>query len=399
MKTSSAIAFLLTATTAWAAEPPKPATPVPIPAPVIKTLQGQLDGAQIAGVDIEKQGGEKTYEFQIVKNGRSSGMSIAEDGRLLSKQVTFDETPPAVQRKITEHIGKATLIGIGKMLEKGDDRYEVGLSLEGKERSLTINSKGWLVGKEVFLEETPAPVQKTIRDQVGKGELLGIDETPEEDDIAFEVEANVNGKTRNFTVGRDGAMLNSEIDFATLPAAVQKAANANRGQNTIGPVNAQFSGSEVTYEIEMISEATKRTVTFDPAGDLISIEVGLTETPPAIQKAILGHLRGGEIENIEKVVEGGAVSYEVEIGGNRTGDFTVDQNGVVVKERVNFALINAAAQLEIKKIVGPGFVLRVDQTLAPGGNAATSYIVHSRKDYQDLDFRLALDGKYLGMDD
>src|SRR5580704_6403700 len=159
MKTSSVIALLLSAATAWAAAPQTSATPVPIPAPVIKTLQGQLEGAQIANVNIEKQGGEKTYEFQIVKNGQSRGLSIAEDGRLLSKQVTFDETPPAVQRKITEHIGKAKLIGIGQMLEKGDDRYEVGLNLDGKERSLTINSQGWLVGKEVFLEETPVPVQ------------------------------------------------------------------------------------------------------------------------------------------------------------------------------------------------------------------------------------------------
>ncbi len=382
------------------ADQPKADEGLQIPPAVLQTLKSRINGGKVTSVNVDEDDGEKSFDFQIIaKDGTSQGITIAEDGHIVSVQVTLEQTPPLVQQKIRQQLGKSKLLGISMTTEKGAQSYEVGMKLDDKEHTITIESDGTISSREVFLDETPSSVQKTIREQVGKNELLGIDEVPEEDDIAFSVEVDVKGTTRSFTVGRDGALLESEIEFSALPAAVQNAANANRGKNEIQGAVARFDNDQASYEIELSSPDGARTLTFQPSGALTSLEIPFAEAPPVIQKAITAHLGGGTLESIEKIVEGGAASYEVEIGGAHKAEFTLEPDGSMPSRRVFPGAVPAPVQAAAKKIIGAGFILRIDQSLGETLYGVLPYTVHGRRDYHDFDFLLGPDGTYLGMDE
>ncbi|HEY2342398.1 MAG TPA: hypothetical protein VGH90_05175 [Chthoniobacteraceae bacterium] len=393
----SFLAVSLSLAVCLGADQPKAEPELQIPAAVLATVKAQLNGGTVTYVNVEEENGKKSFDFQIAKDGKTHGITVAEDGRLLSRQIALEEAPTVVQQKIKQQLGKATLLGIGLATEKGAQSYEVGMKLDGRERSLTISSDGVISSREVFLEETPPAVQKTIREHVGKGELIGIDEVPEEDDIAFDVDVNINGKPVKFTVGRDGALLETQIEFAGLPSVVQKAVNANRGSSEVKNVEARFDGNRVSYEVDLASPAGAHTYTFLPGGALSSLDIPLAEAPEAVQKTIAARLGGGTVDSVEKVIEGKNVIFEVEVGGGAKGEVALGADGSLLSQRVFLGALPLLVQASARKIVGDGFILRVDQSLSEKIDGVFPYTVHARKDYKDFDFLLGPDGKYLGL--
>ena len=75
---------------------------------------------------------------------------------------------------------------------------------------------------ERALERLPTAVQKTIRAQVGDGKLRAIDQDDEDGRVSYDVEMVRQGKTRGFTVGEDGNLVDTEVFLDELPAAVQQ---------------------------------------------------------------------------------------------------------------------------------------------------------------------------------
>jgi len=83
----------------------------------------------------------------------------------------------------------------------------------------------------------------------------------------------------------------------------------------------------------------------------------LKDLPLAVQKTVQDTLKGGEIKNIAKEVEGGVTQYEVEsILHGKHRDFNVDAKGalIVVEEEVPIDAFPALAKAAVLKKVGTG---------------------------------------------
>ena len=82
------------------------------------------------------------------------------------------------------------------------------MTKDGEERELSLAQDGKLLSEEVTLAEVPKPVQKTIHNRVGKGQIYRIDKCfGEKNEVTFEVMARKEGKRLDFTVGPHGRFL------------------------------------------------------------------------------------------------------------------------------------------------------------------------------------------------
>jgi hypothetical protein len=65
---------------------------------------------------------------------------------------------------------------------------------------------------QVFLGETPPPVQKTIRAHAAGGKIISIDKTfgDKPGEFTFEVEARKDGKDLDFSVNSKGGFMGAE---------------------------------------------------------------------------------------------------------------------------------------------------------------------------------------------
>ena len=73
---------------------------------------------------------------------------------------------------------------------------------------------------ERLLSRQPVPVQNAIRAQLGDGQLRAINQDENDGEVVYDVEMVRNGKTRNFSVGAEGELLDVEVFMEELPAAV-----------------------------------------------------------------------------------------------------------------------------------------------------------------------------------
>ena len=137
------------------------------------------------------------------------------------------------------------------------------------------------------LGQLPANVQKTIREQLGGAKLAGIERNSEDGEITFTVSATKGDTEREFTVGEDGTLLSLEIALEDAPPVVQKAIKAQVGQGGLDSVSKQFDDNEINYEVQMTrKDGAERSFTVALDGKLISLQLSLEETPPAIRKTI-----------------------------------------------------------------------------------------------------------------
>src|SRR6267143_4315899 len=75
------------------------------------------------------------------------------------------------------------------------------------------------------VEDLPAAVQKTVKEQTQNAKLVGLSKEKEGDKTEYELETMVNGKSRDLMIDSDGAILTVEDEVAldSIPTAAQKA--------------------------------------------------------------------------------------------------------------------------------------------------------------------------------
>src|SRR5262249_49880228 len=105
----------------------------------------------------------------------------------------------------------------------------------------------------------------------------------------------------------------------------------------------------------------------DESGALLEEEVFLTELPSIVQRAIQAHSAGATLDEIDRSVNDGETSYVVQIERNGASrDFTVDGNGVLLRERVFIGELTPAVRLTIQKEAGNGTVGDIDRATEEG---------------------------------
>lgn len=308
-----------------------------VPPPVRKTIRAHLGGATLEGIDKNTDDGEVTYDVSIVRAGKERGFTVDSDGEMVDEQVFLDELPAAVQQGVRSHLGVSTLDEIDKSEEDGNVTYDVEITRHGQSCDFTLDDQGRLVNEEVLLMDLPAKVQQTIQKQLGAGALNEIDKSNEDGEVSYSVEMTAGDKTRSFTVGATGDLVDVEMFMTELPAAVQAAIQKETSGGAPEEIRKCFDEDEVSYDVDLPGDKAC-TLSFDEDGSLFARdeEVELAATPEPVQRQIAALAAGGKVLGVSKVTEDGEVSYDAGIadaGGEKT--VSIDSNGNLVKDDSN----------------------------------------------------------------
>jgi uncharacterized membrane protein YkoI len=260
--------------------------------------------------------------------------------------------------------------------------------------NVTMAAPGW----ERMLSRQPAPVQKTIRAQLGDGRLRTIDKDDDDGDITYDVEIVRQGKTRSFIVSDDGELLSVEVFLEELPPTIQQAIKTRVGSATLSEIDKSDSDGEISYDVEIIASNKSRTFTVDGAGKLTDEEVFLAELPPDIQKAIHKETGAGTLDEITRSFDSGQVLYDVDIIENgKTNTLTFDHQGALLSKQAEIALsaVPAAAQKQIQTLSANGKLISIAKVTE---NDAVSFDVDIRQNGKVKSYSMDTDGKLLSSD-
>ena len=222
---------------------------------------------------------------------------------------------------------------------------------------------------ERLLSRQPVPVQNAIRTQLGDGQLRAINQDENDGGIVYDVEMVRNGRTRSFSVGAEGELLDVEVFLAELPAAAQQAIRTKVGTATLGEIDKSIDDGEASYEVEMISAGKSRTFTVDSGGKLVDEEIVLAELPESLQKAIQKEIAGGKIEQITRTFDAGDTLYDVDVSLNgKTRTLTFDPAGALLstEEEMALAEVPAAVKTQIQTLANGGRVIGVSKVTEGG---------------------------------
>jgi len=215
-----------------------------LPEAVQKAIKDYSKGETLEHVERETKNGQTVYEAEFKRQGLNRRVMFAADGTLLPDQgvvnrtenalgrepaITFSELPVAVQKTVKEQQAGRDIAKIEKEMRDGKTVYNVELKDKGAnshiyvatDGSMVVNSEGRNVGQRVrekvgldrdreasmTLEQTPAAVQKTIREHCDVGTLKPIKRELRNGRMQYDVEFEKDGKNLRMTVGEDGTVL------------------------------------------------------------------------------------------------------------------------------------------------------------------------------------------------
>src|SRR5438132_12620294 len=89
------------------------------------------------------------------------------------KKVTLKDLPPSVQKTVESNLNGAEIKNINKETEKGITQFEVETIANGKHRDFDVDTKGTLlvVEEEISIDSIPAAAKAAILKKVGGGKL------------------------------------------------------------------------------------------------------------------------------------------------------------------------------------------------------------------------------------
>lgn len=197
-----------------------------------------------------------------------AGLTAAEQ----SQSVKLEDVGASAQKTILAQVGDGKLGDINKVTEDGETRYDVEFAKRRVERSFSVAPDGRLISCQVFMKELPESVRKTIRGQLGEGKLGDIDKVFEEGKFTYDVEMTRNGVERSFTIAADGKLLDQQVFMAETPEAVQKAIRAQVESGTVTRIDKNTEDEETAYDVEAQKGGKKVSFSVDPNGKLIDAE-------------------------------------------------------------------------------------------------------------------------------
>ncbi len=247
-------------------------------------------------------------------------------------KVKLSDLPPPAQKTIQAQLKGAKLGEITKSIEDAQVFYDVEMTTKGKTRSFTVSEEGVLVALQVFLPETPRPVQQAIRAQVGKQKLGDIFKYTEDGETTYEVEMGKAERTRSFTLSQEGKLLEMEMFIEETPAIIQKAIEKELRGGTLEQIQKTFEDDEVNYDVDLTRNGKSFSLTFDSNGALVyqAEPIRLSEAPEAVQKTLKLQLADAKLARLEKTTEDGDITYEAElVKAGRRRSLSIRPNGQI----------------------------------------------------------------------
>lgn len=247
--------------------------------------------------------------------------------------VQLSDTPAAVQKAIQAQVGDGKMGDITKCTDDNDLVFDVDLTAkDGAERDFTVAQDGTLLSKEVTLAETPDAAQKTVQSELSGGTLESIDKNLADADVSYDVEGTgKDGKEKDFTVADDGTVLSREVTLAKTPDAIQKAIAAQLNGGKVTSIDENFDEDGTNFDVGFTTPGgTKTSFNMTANGTLASKQVEISEVPRKARDTIMNQIGDGTVLRIDKsyVKQGNFFPYEVEGRKNgKTYDFSVAPRG------------------------------------------------------------------------
>ena len=231
-----------------------------LPAAVQKTVKEQQGGREVADIDKEMWNGKEVYEVEFKEKGPNSRIYVASDGSIVvdkdkdkdrdkpnvsinananTKRSAYlgtqlSEAPAAVQATVKRTVSNAVIEDVDRETRDGRVVYDVEIKQDGLNRHLKIGEDGALISdsnnsresrsigervretvglgrdrrdENLTLDQVPASVQKTIRENCDVGALKPIKRETRDGRVQYDVEYQKEGKNLRMTVGEDGAVV------------------------------------------------------------------------------------------------------------------------------------------------------------------------------------------------
>ena len=120
----------------------------------------------------------------------SVGGAAQNKSTTVPKKLGLKDLPPAVQKTVQGELQGAEIRNIGREREDGVEQYEIETILNGKHRDFNVDVKGVLlvVEEETNIDSIPAPAKATILKKVGTGKLGMVESVKknQEKDLLYE---------------------------------------------------------------------------------------------------------------------------------------------------------------------------------------------------------------------
>jgi len=129
------------------------------------------------------------------------------------KKLTKDQLPAGVQKTVDEQSKGATVRGYSMEKENGKTSYEAQLTVNGKNRDISMDSTGAIteVEDQVDFASLPDAVQAGLKKKAGTGKILSVESLTKKDKlVAYEAVVESAGKKHEVQVGPDGKPLAHE---------------------------------------------------------------------------------------------------------------------------------------------------------------------------------------------
>jgi hypothetical protein len=123
--------------------------------------------------------------------------------------------------------------------------------------------------KKINRSDLPPAVEKTVAVQAQGATIRGFNEEKENGKTYYEAEMTVNGHTKDVLIDPTGAIVEVEeqVDFASLPAAVQSGLQAKAGSGKIGKVESITKHDKlVAYEAKVVTGGKHSEIQVGPDG-------------------------------------------------------------------------------------------------------------------------------------
>ncbi len=255
--------------------------------------------------------------------------------------------------------------------------------------------------KPLAISDTPAAVQKAITNQVAGGKLVEIDRYDRNGETVFHCSLTAtNGDDRDFDVADDGTLLSVEVGLSEVPDAVQKTIKSLADGWELGGVDKNLDEPEISFDVEVTKDDKSKSFCVGEDGRILSMEIGLEDAPEVVQKAIKARLGDAKLGTLTKYFDADVITYDVDAASGNLSEnsFSVSAEGTILSEQVSLEKVPPPARSTIREKIGDGKILRIDKSLFEKKDGVLPYEVQGRKVGKPFDFSVGPRGRFLGMD-
>jgi uncharacterized membrane protein YkoI len=299
----------------------------------------------------------------------------------LADKVPLTQLPEAVQKAIKAQSQGETLQDVERETRDGRIVYDAEFKREGFNRHVTFASDGSVLADRtlgeavqdaltpepsIALSETPAAVQKTVKEQQAGRAIADIDKETWNGQTVYEVEFKEKGPNSRIHIAPDGSLVVSKerkpgtyigTQLSETPAAVQNTVKSTVSNATVEDVDRETKDGQIVYDVEIKQEGLNRHLKIAENGTLLSDSnqhdskgvgervrerlhlggdsstVTLDQVPAGVKKTITDNGAAGTLKPIKREVRDGLIQYDVEFEkSGRNTRLTINEDGTILKD-------------------------------------------------------------------